>query len=347
MNSLNSRRFMAAIMLFALSFAAFGVAQGEEKQKVTLGYIPVAIYAPLYIGIDRGYFADEGIDLELVPVPAGGGDSIVQLAAGNFDAAATGAGASLWNAAHQGLEFRIVAPLHTERPPLSTPLIIAADRTEEIKSVADLKGKKIGINAPGSAIEYWVYSALTKAGLTMEDVEIVPMPFPQMPDALAARAIDAAVMTDPLTTLAKAEGKVAVLADDYINGITVTYIFFGIKLINDRPDVAEGFMRAYLRALRDLQGDGWITDETAQTIEKFTKVPAAVVQKMNRPYFALNGQISLADLEEVQRYFLSRGVLEYKEPLDVATFVDTTFMEKALEALGALPEPTMEATPAQ
>lgn len=342
-----SPRFVRVVLLFAVCAALIlgaGARTQAQDNTIRLGYIPVVIYGPIFVGVERGYFAEEGANVELIPVPAGGGDSIIQLAAGNFDAAATGAGATLFNAANQGLEFRIVAPLHTERPPLATPLVISAKRTDEIKSVADLKGKKIAINITGSAIEYWVYSALKKAGLGMNDVTLTAMPFPQMPAALEAGAIDAAVITDPLATLARDQGLVAFLADDYIDGITVTYVFMGLPLLKDRPQVAEAFMRGYLRAARDLQGDGWLNEETARMIEKYTKVPADVIMRMNRPYFDPNGVIPLADLEEVQRYFLSRGELEYKEPLDIAKYIDSSLVEKAVGALGSYAAPTAEPT---
>lgn len=342
----NRRLFLLLAGLLLISSAIAPAARAQEDNIIRLGYIPVVIYAPIYVGIERGYFAAEGVEVELIPVPAGGGESIVQLAAGNFDAAATGAGASLLNAAHQGLGFRIVAPLHTERPPLSTPLVIAANRADEIRSVADLRGGRIAINTTGSAIEYWVYAALSRAGLSMDDVTIVAMPFPQMPSALENGAIDAAVMTDPLPTLAREQGVIAYLADDYIDGITVTYVFFGLPLIEERPALAEGFMRGYLRAARDLQGDGWLDRATAEIIERYTQVPADVVLRMNRPYFDPDGVIPLADLEEVQRYFLSRGVLEYTEALDMRSFVDSRFVEAAVEALGAYATPEPTGTPA-
>jgi NitT/TauT family transport system substrate-binding protein len=344
------RNRFALVLTVTLAFALLlptlptAQAQDAEDNVIRLGYIPVVIYAPIYVGVERGYFEEEGVRVELIPVPAGGGDSIIQLAAGNFDAAATGAGATLLNAAYQGLGFRIVAPLHTERPPLSTPLVIAANRVDELRSISDLRGKKIAINTTGSAIEYWVYKALESGGLTMHDVTIVSMPFPQMPPALEAGAIDAGVMTDPLPTLAREQGTIAYLADDFIDGQTVTYVFFGMPLIEERPAMAEAFMRGYLRAARDLQGDGWLDRSTAEIIEKYTQVPADVVLRMNRPYFDPNGTVPLADLEEIQRYFLTRGVLEYTEPLDMAAYVDTSFVDKALEALGVYPEPTPEPT---
>lgn len=133
---------------------------------------------------------------------------------------------------------------------------------------------------------------------------------------------------------------VVFLADDYIDGITVTYVFASEKLLQERGEAVGGFMRAYLKAMRDLQGDGWLTEDTAAIIEKYTKVPSAAVLRMNRPYFDPNGFIPLADLAEVQQFFASRGVLEYPTLLKVEDYVDSTFVEGAVAALGEYPMPT-------
>ncbi|MCS6871708.1 MAG: ABC transporter substrate-binding protein [Anaerolineae bacterium] len=336
------RRLLLILVAIALLLTATQLPVQAKSEKIRLGYLPVITYATFFVGIERGYFAEEGIELELVPLPAGGGDAIVQLAAGNLDVAATGAGATLWNAIALGLPVKIVAPLHTERPPLATPLVISAKRTNEIKSAADLRGKKIAINNVGSAVEYWVFSALKREGVSMDEVTIVPMPFPQMAAALDAGAIDAAVITEPLATLGREQGLIAFLADDFIDGITVTYVFMGEEMLTKRRAVAEAFMRAYLRAARDLQGK--IDESLAKIIEKYTNVPSPVVMRMNRQYYDPNGVIPVADLEEVQRYFKSRGLLEYKELLDVPSLVDTSLVDAALKVIGKYqPKPT--ATP--
>ncbi len=343
----NMWRLTLGILALALALSAVQVPVQAQAQKevVRLGYVPVMIFAPIYIGIERGYFANEGIDLQSTPVQ-GGSDSVVQLAAGNFDAAVGGLGAGLFNAAHQGLDFRIVAPMHTERAPIASPLVISAKRADEIKTVADLKGKKVSINAKGAATEYWVYLALKKAGLSMSDITLTVYPFAQVPDALAQGAVDASILGEPNATLQKDKGAIKVLADDFVDGITVTYLYMGMPLLKDRPQVAEGFVRAYLRALRDLQGDAWLNKDTAAIIEKYTKVPADVVMRANRPYYDPEGTIPAKDITELQRYFLERGTLDYKEAVDLSKYIDASLVKKAVEKLGPYAKPTLAPTSA-
>lgn len=312
---------------------AAGTSAPANATNIRLGYVPVMIYAPLFVAQERGYFADEGLAVELTPVQ-GGSDSVVQLAAGNFDVAVGGAGAGLLNAAARGVKFTIVAPMHQERPPLASPLVISAKRTGEIKSVADLKGKKVAINATGAATEYWLAEALKKANLTFNDIQLVALPFRDVPAALENGSLDASILGEPLATINKDKGIVSLLADDFINGFTSTYVYMGEPILTQNPAAAKGFVRAYLRACRDLQGS-YMTPEIAQIIEKYTQVPAAVVQRASLPQYDPKGQVPLGDLQTLQTYFLGRGVLEYKEPLDLSKFVNTQIASEVSTELDA------------
>jgi NitT/TauT family transport system substrate-binding protein len=291
------------------------------------------IFAPIYVGIERGYFADYGMKLELTPLQ-GGSDSVVQLAAGNFDVAVGGAGAGLLNAASSGIDFKIVAPMHSEKPPLTTPLVISAKRKDEIKSVADLRGKKVAINATGAATEYWLGEALKKNGMTFEDIQLTSLAFRDVPAALENGSLDASMLGEPLVTSNEDQGIVSVLAEDFIDGFTATYLYMGSPFIQDDPVQAVNFLKAYLRACRDLQGDYLKNDpEIAKIIEKYTQVPADVVARSAAPQYNPDGTIPVADLETLQDYFIARGELQYTEPLDLSPFVDETLAKKAVEEL--------------
>ena len=306
-------------------------APSGQVTKIRLGYIPVMIYAPLFVGIERGYFKEENLDIALTPLQ-GGSDSVVQLAAGNFDVAVGGAGAGLFNAAARGVKFVMVAPMHSERPPLTSPLVISAKRKDEFKSVADLKGKKVAINATGAATEYWLAQALKQGGLTFDDIQLTALAFRDVPAALENGSLDASILGEPLVTINEDKGLVSVLSEDFINGFTATYLYVGEPLLKNNPDAAKGFMRAYLRACRDLQGN-YMNKDIARIIEKYTEVPADVVLRASPAQYDPNGRVPIDDLKTLQDYFLERGELEYQEPLDVTAFVNTELAEEVAREL--------------
>ncbi|HLQ64616.1 MAG TPA: ABC transporter substrate-binding protein, partial [bacterium] len=127
-------------------------AQSPPLTKIHVVHVPVLIFAPLYVAIERGYFARQGIEAELISTP-GGMSSFAVLASGRAEVVIGGLGASLFNAAARGLDFKVVGPVHMEKPPVSTPLVVSKKAYEsgEIRSVKDLRGKKVSVNVIGSA----------------------------------------------------------------------------------------------------------------------------------------------------------------------------------------------------
>lgn len=306
---------------------------------VRVGHVPVTIYAPLFIAAAKGYFEEEGMRVELLPVE-GGTENVVQVAAGNFDVAGGGIGAGMLNAVARGIEFEIVAPLHTERPPLSSPLVVSKARFDsgELTTVADLAGKKVSTNSKGAATEYWLWRALQQGGLDFTDVEVLGVGFREVAPALASGSLDAGILGEPLATLAEDQGLIARLSQDFIEGFTSTVIYFNKDWAVANPDLAHGFVKAFIRGARDLNGDAWYDPANLAIIEQYTGVPAAVVARANRSYHDPNGFVPLADLMTLQEFFMRQGQLSYSEPIDLAQFINTSYAEAAVAELGGAVE---------
>ena len=310
-------------------------ADSGELPLVRVGHVPVTIYAPLFVAAAKGYFEEEGIRVELLPVE-GGTDNVVQVAAGNFDVAGGGVGAGMLNAVDRGIEFEIVAPLHTERPPLTSPLVVSKSRFDsgELTEVADLAGKTVSTNAKGAATEYWLWRALRQGGLEFSDVEVIGLGFREVASALENGALDAGILGEPLATLAEDQGLVTRLSEDFIDGFTSTVIYFNKDWSTANPDLAKGFVKAFIRGARDLNGDAWNSPENLAIIEQYTGVPAEVVGRANRSFHDPNGAVPLEDLEELQRFFGEQGQLSYSNLIDIGQFVNSSYAEAAVEELG-------------
>ncbi len=327
------------VSLFAVTLiltACGGSKSAGASTKLTVGYIPVMIDAPLFVGIEKGYFKAENLDINLAPL-AGGTDVITQTATGNFDVGLGGLGVATFNALARNIGIKVVAPLHSETPPVTTPLVVSkkAYDSGQITSVAALKGKKVAINAPGSATEYWLARALEKGGLKLSDVQVETVAFPDVPAALANGAISAAMLGEPIVTQAKDMGQIQVLSDDFISGFFPTIVLYNTKFATQQQGPAQGFMNAYIKACRDLQGNAFKTDAIATIVEKYTHVPADIVKRSNAPTFNPNGQFKIDDLQTMQEFYFQRGGLSYTTPLDMRTQIDTSFADAAVKKLGA------------
>lgn len=333
---------LCVVALLAVALSAPGQAAGQARAltKLRVVHVPVLIFAPLYVAIERGYFARQGIEVELVTTP-GGVSSFAVLAGGRAEVVVGGLGAALFNAAARGLDFKVVGPVHMEKPPVSTPLVVSkkAFDSGEIRSVKDLRGKRVSVNVLGSATEFWMHSALLRGGLTIDDVQLVAVNFPEVPAALANGAIAAGLLGEPLATLAEDQGHIVRLSEDFVNGVQVTALYYSGEFMRTQPKLGAGFMVAWLQASRDLYGGGYQRDDVAAIVEKYTRVPAAIVKKARPPFHEPNGQMNFNDFKRLQEFFRRRGQLTYEKPLAPTAYIDTSYVRQALQVLGPFTPP--------
>lgn len=313
---------------------------------VTIGYVPVSIYAPLFVAKELGYYAEFGLDVTLQP-NTGGSDLIALTASGNLDISAAGAGPAFWNALSQDLPITVIAPGHQEDSPVATPLMISREACESgaIAAVADLAGKRVAVNAPGGT-EFWLGHALATGGLTIDDVDEQFLPFPDAITALAAGAIDAAMIGEPLATQAELDGFATRLLPDFpVQGVQPTTIIGNDDFLAANPAVATGFVAAYLKAARALTGTGFKDPAVLAIIEQYTSVPADLARLAIQPVYQTNGEINVATLGKLQTFFRGRGQLEYDTDIDPTTVVDTRYVDGALALVGLAEATPIAATP--
>lgn len=309
-------------------------AGGNDLTPITVGNIPVLIYAPVMVALDKGYFAGQGLDVELEPL-AGGADMVTLTANGDFDIGIGGAGPAFFNAIDRGIDLKIIAPLHYERPPQATPLVVSRERFEsgELTEIADLEGLNVAVNARG-ATEYWLDQALRTADLTIEDIELQTLSFPDIPAALESGALDGAMLGEPLATRAVQEELVTILADDFISDFQPTFVYVNPEFAEENRDLVVSFLAAYLQASRDMIGDNWDSDENLEILEAYTTVDPDLIREASRSYWEPNGEIRAQDLEALQTFFADRGLLEYDEMIDPEELIDRSFVDEALEEIG-------------
>ncbi|MEJ7839126.1 MAG: ABC transporter substrate-binding protein, partial [Thermomicrobiales bacterium] len=287
-----------------------------------------------FVAYEKGYFAEYGLDVELLSYP-GGSDMVLQAAIGDLDLGIGGVGPAYWNASSQDLGLKIIAPGHAETNPVASPLMISTHSCLDgsITSVADLRGKRVSVNAPG-ATEIWMSRALETGGLTLDDVELQFLSFPDAVLALESGAIDAAIVGEPVASVAENSGvAVRLVTDIPIEGIWPTMIFGNEEWMTSNPDAAAGAVAAYLRASQDLMTN-FNDPLNLAIIQKYTEVDPALIAQSVKPIYSTDGSINIESLALMQEFFRGRGQLEYDDNIDPASIVDTAPGTKALELLG-------------
>lgn len=301
-----------------------------------IAYVPVLAFTPLFVAAEKGYFAEQGLQVELQRV-RNVDEMLAPLSTGQLDISLTGATTGFFNAMQQALDFRIVAggnaAVNTSK---GDPVLVVSKALMDsgaVSTVADLKGRKLAINLRGSALEYLLSKALEQAGLTLDDVELVTIPGGEMLAALANGAVDGAIAGGLNTQRMINEGvAVKLLADNEIiqsgqGGVVVV----GQRLLQPaNREVTIRILVAFLQAVRDLNENGWDNPEIIGIIQKYTEMEPALIARSAFPLFESNGALDEASIMDVQAFQISRGYVEYTEALPVAQMTDLTFLSEAL-----------------
>ena len=238
-------------------------AQSIEKPKLTLavGGKNLLYYLPLTIAEQRGYFKAEGLDVSIVDF-AGGSQALRAVVGGSADVV-SGAFEHTVNMQTKGQRLRAFV-LQGRAPQIV--LGVSTRTMAGFKTVADLKGKKIGVTAPGSSTNVMVNFILAKAGLKPSDVSIIGVGATQgAVAALRSGQIDAISNLDPVITLLQRAGDIKVVSDtrvlaeaDKVFGgpMPAACLYAPQAFIDKNPATVQALANAMVRADKWIQAAG-------------------------------------------------------------------------------------------
>src|SRR3954470_9789057 len=199
----------------------------------------------LYVAIERGYFADEGLDVALERV-ANPSDIFTQLAAGRFDAAGSSTGPVLFNAVQRGIGLKVVADQSsiTPRFTATSGIVVARAAADDgrFPTVASLRGRQIAVASQGSSAEFGMMRVLGQAGLGRNDVQLTVLNFPDVNGALVNGALDAAWQAEPFVTLGVRQGQIhRLIGSEDPTGVvhSASVIVYGEEFVARKPEAAE------------------------------------------------------------------------------------------------------------
>lgn len=247
---MRSLRAQLAVMGLLAMLGLSGTADAADKVKYGLLPVPHTVL----VGIEKGFFKAEDIDVELVFFRSGA-ELVPSLSTGQIELAATSPGAALYNALGSGVDAMIVGDYFVPMPEGNGDPNGIAVRKElvdsgKFKGPADAKGLTIAITARGQFTDLFITQYLKTGGLTPADVRIVNMTYPDMLPALKSGAIDIGVTIDPFLAIAEQEGIATRVAriSDVLPGLDLGVIMYGRKLARDDRTLGMRFMRAYAKS---------------------------------------------------------------------------------------------------
>ncbi|MEO8278328.1 MAG: ABC transporter substrate-binding protein [Ideonella sp.] len=257
------RRTLLAASAAALAIPQLARAQALEASKLTIavGGKNLLYYLPLTIAESLGYFKAEGLDVTIADF-AGGSKALQAVVGGSADVV-SGAYEHTLNMQAKGQPMRAFV-LQGLAPQIV--LGINPKTMPNYKSIADLKGKKIGVTAPGSSTNVMVNFVLAKAGLKPTDVSIVGVGAGSgAVAAMRSGQIDAISNLDPVITLLQRSGDLKIVSDTRIvresekvfgGPMSAACLYAPQSYIDKHPNTVQALTNAIVRADRWIQAAG-------------------------------------------------------------------------------------------
>jgi ABC-type nitrate/sulfonate/bicarbonate transport system substrate-binding protein len=206
-----------------------------------------------------------------------------------------------------------------------------------VRSVADLKGKRIGIPGPGGFGMFSVGKALEKGGLTFDDVEPVFLPPPATAAAFANGALDAGWSIEPFAGQLEKQGLGRRLVEDHTFGTELGLIAFNQDFVAANEDAVVKFMAAYLKAARLLDNGGWEDAKILDVVAKYTGTEPDALRGIPYTVRSEDGAIDMASVREQEEFFRKRGALEYDGPVDIESVYRVDLLKRANDLLASKP----------
>jgi NitT/TauT family transport system substrate-binding protein len=302
---------------------------GQSLTSVTVAYVPLPLFEPLFVAMNDGLFTEHGIDVHLTEV--GSGESATALAATNrVQVVLGGFSAGMFNGIHQGLNFKVVGSMAEEAPgTAANGLVVASSlsKSGKVKTPAGLKGMKIAVSGgAGSTGAYLIAAALAPYHVSLSQVTLVNLDFPEMADALKTGAVAAAYMSAPFLSSAISAGDGTLEAPAPV-GVAATGVIYGGAFA--KTPAAQQFFDALVEAAKQLQGSNANSQGMLSVVAKDTGETLSALEAEPPNAFSPDLAPPVSMLNDMQQVFMNSASLNYKGLIPSSTYVDGTFSTDA------------------
>jgi NitT/TauT family transport system substrate-binding protein len=309
----------AAVVLVAAACGGSGGGSGgggggtpAKPATVDVGTLPISNAAPMYLGMRKGFFRQEGLVLQ-PHVAQNGAELITGALSGSYDFIFAGYIPSIVARA-KGLPITVVAASDLgAKDPKDEWTITLSKKNSAIRTPKDLAGKTIAVNGLRGVGEVVIKASLEKQGVDPDSIKLLEVPFPEMPAALERGRVDAVWAAEPFLSQELAQGArevdapLVTLAPNFVNGGYEA----SDKYIAQNGDVVAKFNRAMSRSVDYAQAH---PDEVRRTIPTFTKIPAAVAAKIRLPVWS--SKLDRGLLQQAADYTKRYGIIKQAPKVD-------------------------------
>ena len=334
----------SALAGLSATVMAPGVVRAQSKAPIKVGVIGTTSDAPFFIADRKGWFREEGISVDFIFFDSAA-KMMAPLGTGDLSVGGGATSAALYNAAARQVQVKIVADKAKNTKGHGFQALMVRKALEaEVKSFADLKGRKVAVSAPGNSEQYLLSLALAAGGLKLTDIDLAFLGFPQHPAAFANGAIDASISTEPTTTSEIKNGVAFKLAgaDTFAPNFQTAVTFYSGEFIGKDRETGQRFMKALLRAARFYHANlvnGHLVGPQAEEIiaimvqDSPIKDPQ-VYRDITSHDIDPNGEVDEASLRAIWGFFKDQNLIDGSRTLD--DVLDMSFARAAAKELGPM-----------
>lgn len=302
------------LILFLLLSLALTACGGSEPDTLRIAVLPIMDTLPMYVAQEQGYFAEENLTVEFIPVPsAPARDQLIQ--SGEADGMVNELMSTMF---YNSEDVRVVSVRFARKATPDFPhFYVLASGASGITDVAGLSGQEIGISQ-GTIIEYSTDRLLTASGLAPSDIKTIAVPaIPERMALLGSGEIAAANLPDPLAALAVQNGATIIVDDAAFPEYGHSVITFRKELLDESPEAVTGFLSAIEKAVNDINSDktAWSSLLTEQGL-----VPAPLLESYVVPDYPTASVPSQAQWNDMLQWATEKGYLNanlaYEDSVD-------------------------------
>jgi NitT/TauT family transport system substrate-binding protein len=338
-------RFTAACgMVCAAMLIGLGAQPAAAADKVKVAVVSSLGSAPIFVADAKGYFKDEGLDVELVHFDSAQ-PVAVAVAAGDVDFGSSGLTGAFFTLADNGV-LKLIGAGTWERPGFQGLGLIASNQAWNagVKTIAALKGHSVAITQTGTALHYALYLMLKKYNVDIKDVRVLPLQSnPNVGSAVTGGQADGALLSsgNAFSLINRNAAHLLGWLGDELGDAEGDGTYTSTKAANDRPEAVKHFLAAFRKgeatwdaAFLDASGKRADQPSALEMIAIAAKglgVSEEVV-KSGLPYFDPQARVSVADVQGALDWYYAQGMM--KTHVDARKITDFRYAIEAPATMG-------------
>lgn len=304
------------IAVVAVRLVAFPAEKSAEAAKIRIAYLPIVEGLPLYTAIEKGYFSVAGLEVEAIKFE-NPNQIIDAVLAGRVDFALPAASgiAGLADAKNPN-HLKIFSLFGSSNAVPGNAILVKNDSA--IRSISDLRGKKLGI-LPGIQWRSIAAYILTRNGLTPnQDTALIELPPSLQTQSLETGQIDALLALEPIPTIIKISGigrEIAVVptsqyvANPFYGGAGI----LNVQFAEDHPETTEKVLAIFERAIREINND---PTANRPYLKKYTALEDRFLTDVPVPLLKTYNELTPEDISSMQKFYSILAAAALAQPLD-------------------------------